>query len=71
MTFPVHFHLFGFAVNAHQVLELLAYGGGFQLYLFLRRRWPRGPVLTVEQTAWVVVGAIFGSLIGAKVLARA
>jgi prolipoprotein diacylglyceryltransferase len=26
-------------------------------------------VLTVEQTAWVVLGAIFGSLIGAKVLA--
>ena len=69
MIFPVRFHLFGLSVEAHQVLELLAYGLGFQLYLFLRRRWPRGPVMTVEQTARVVVGALLGALIGAKVLA--
>ena len=69
MTFPVQLHLFGLSVDAHQVLELLAYGLGFQLYLFLRRRWPRGPAMTVEQTAWVMVGALFGALIGAKVLA--
>jgi hypothetical protein len=31
MTFPVQFHVFGLTVAAHQVLELLAYGVGFQL----------------------------------------
>jgi 7,8-dihydro-6-hydroxymethylpterin dimethyltransferase len=69
MTFPAQLHLFGLTVGAHQVLELMAYALGFQLYLFLRRRWPRGPAMTLEQTASVMVGAIFGALIGAKVLA--
>ncbi|MGD0537668.1 MAG: prolipoprotein diacylglyceryl transferase family protein [Verrucomicrobiota bacterium] len=67
--FPVRLHLFGLTMSAHQLLELLAYGLGFQLYRFLRRRWPRGPAMTLEQTAWVVVGAILGALIGAKMLA--
>ena len=72
MTFPVDFHFFGHAISAHQVLELLAYAAGFQLYLFIRRRWAgTSPRMTVEQTAWVVIGAIFGALIGAKLLAWA
>ncbi len=69
MTFPVHLHLLGLDVSAHQVLELVAYAAGFQLYLYLRRRWPRGPAMSIEQTAWVLIGVIFGALIGAKVLA--
>lgn len=69
MTFPVQFHLFGLSVQAHQILELVAYGAGFQLYLLLRRRWPRGPAMTLQQTASVMLGAIFGALIGSKVLA--
>jgi 7,8-dihydro-6-hydroxymethylpterin dimethyltransferase len=69
MIFPVRFHLFGLSVEAHQVLEFVAYGLGFQLYLLLRRRWPRGPAMTTEQTAKVILGALLGALIGAKVLA--
>lgn len=71
MTFPVYFHCFGLNVQAHQVLELLAYAAAFQLYLILRRRWPSGPKLTWEQTAWIMIGAIFGALISAKTLAWA
>jgi uncharacterized radical SAM superfamily Fe-S cluster-containing enzyme/prolipoprotein diacylglyceryltransferase len=69
MIFPVRFHLFGLPVEAHQVLEFVAYGLGFQLYLLLRRRWPRGPDMTIEQTAKVMLGALLGAFIGAKVLA--
>ena len=58
MIFPVRFHLFGLTVEAHQVLEIAAYGFGFQLYLLLKRRWPRGPAMTVEQTAKVMLGAL-------------
>jgi uncharacterized radical SAM superfamily Fe-S cluster-containing enzyme/prolipoprotein diacylglyceryltransferase len=68
MIFPVEIHLFGIQVSAHQILELIAYTAGFQLYLFLRRRWNEGPPLTVEQTALIFLGAIFGALLGAKVL---
>ncbi|MGA2497389.1 MAG: prolipoprotein diacylglyceryl transferase family protein [Tepidisphaeraceae bacterium] len=59
------------SIYAHQFLELAAYATGFQLYLYLRRRWPRGPKLTAEQTAWIVIGVIFGALVGAKLLAWA
>lgn len=68
MIFPVEFHLLGIQVSAHQILELIAYTAGFQLYLLLRRRWNEGAPLTVEQTALIFLGAIFGALVGAKVL---
>ena len=37
MTFPVVFHIFGYPLPAHGVLELVAYTTGFQLYLQLRK----------------------------------
>ena len=73
MTFPVEFHLFGRAVPAHFVFELLGYTAGFQLYLFLRRRQPDRPhaAIPFEQTAWVLVGCVFGAMVGSKLLALA
>jgi 7,8-dihydro-6-hydroxymethylpterin dimethyltransferase len=67
----VTINIFGFPVTLHQVLELLAYGIGFRLYLYFRRRWPSGPALTWEQTAFVMIGAIFGAVIGSRLLALA
>jgi prolipoprotein diacylglyceryltransferase len=50
-------------------MEVLAYTGGFQLYMFLRRRrWPTEP-MPFESNLWVIVGAIFGALVGSKLLA--
>jgi phosphatidylglycerol:prolipoprotein diacylglycerol transferase len=70
MRFPVYFHLFGLALHPHMVMELLAYSGGFQLYLLLRRRWPnREAALPIEQAMWVIVGGVFGAAAGSKVLA--
>lgn len=69
MTFPHYFHLFGRAIHPHPVMEVLAYTGGFRIYLWLRKRWQRGPVVPFEQNMWVLVGAIFGALIGSKLLA--
>jgi hypothetical protein len=72
LNFPVTVNFFGHAIHAHQILEVAAYAVGFQLYLLLRRRWPSaGPRMTIEQTSWVIVGAIFGALIGSKLLAWA
>jgi prolipoprotein diacylglyceryltransferase len=77
MTFPVEFHIAGHAVPAHLVFEAIAYTAGFQLFLFLRRR--RAPALDAttptalpfEQTAWILVGCVFGALAGSKLLAWA
>jgi prolipoprotein diacylglyceryltransferase len=70
MQFPHYFNLFGLRLHPHAVLEVIGYSTGFQLYLFLRRRWPRPAVaLPFEQNMWVIVGAVFGALAGSKVLA--
>lgn len=68
MTFPVYFNLFGHRVHPHLLLELIAYAAGFQLYLRLRRRWPRAAV-PFEQNMWLIVGCVFGALAGSKLLA--
>lgn len=68
MTFPVYFNLFGHRVHPHMVLELVAYTAGFQLYLRMRKRWPRAAVQT-EQNMWLIVGCVFGALFGSKLLA--
>jgi prolipoprotein diacylglyceryltransferase len=68
MTFPVQLHIFGRAVPIHGVMELIAYSAGFQLYLLLRRRSRRASV-PFETNMWIVVGCVFGALVGAKLLA--
>jgi phosphatidylglycerol:prolipoprotein diacylglycerol transferase len=68
MTFPVYFHAFGLRLHPHPVMEVIAYSGGFQLYLLIRRRWPRASV-PLEQNLWIIVGAVFGALVGSKLLA--
>jgi prolipoprotein diacylglyceryltransferase len=68
MTFPHYFHLFGARVHPHALMELIAYTGGFQLYLFLRRREARRAV-PFELNMWIIVGCVFGALVGSKLLA--
>src|SRR4051812_12855946 len=68
MTFPVYFNFFGHRVHPHPVMELIAYAAGFQLYLRVRKRWPRAAV-PVEQNMWLIVGCVFGALVGSKLLA--
>ncbi len=68
MTFPVYFHVFGRTIHPHLVMEMLAYTAGFQFYLLLRRKQIQ-PTVPIEQNLWIIVGAIFGALIGSKLLA--
>lgn len=70
MTFPVIFHLGGVAIPAHQVFETAGYLLGFQAYLAFRRRDAR-VALSLETRIWIVVAALFGAVIGSKLLAWA
>ena len=70
MTFPVYFHVFGYRVHPHPVMELIAYSGGFQLFRVIRSKFPAARV-PFEQQLWIIVGAIFGALAGSKLLAWA
>jgi prolipoprotein diacylglyceryltransferase len=79
MTFPVQFHVAGLTLPAHLVFEVLGYAGGFQLFLFPRRRRQRdtrsplasNETVHFEQMAWILVGCVFGALAGSKLLAWA
>lgn len=72
MQFPYYIHLFGFRVHPHLLFELLAYSAGFQLFMFLRKRWPRREAaVPIEQAMWIIVCAVFGAAAGSKLLAWA
>jgi phosphatidylglycerol:prolipoprotein diacylglycerol transferase len=66
--FPVVLRLGSWHVPIHPVCDVLAYTLGFQFYLYLRRRSPK-TLRTPEQDAWILIGGIFGALMGSKVLA--
>jgi len=68
MTFPVPIHVLGHRFHPHMVMEVIAYSAGFQLYRYMRPRFPRATV-PFEQNLWIFVGAVFGALIGSKLLA--
>jgi prolipoprotein diacylglyceryltransferase len=68
LTFPVYFHIFGLRLQAHLVMEILAYTCGFRLYLFLRHRLPQKP-LPFEEHVWLMVGCVLGAALGSKMLA--
>ena len=68
--FPVVLEIGSWRLPIHPVCDVLAYFLGFQFYLLLRRR-SAGPRRTWEQNAWIMVGVIFGAVIGAKLLAWA
>jgi phosphatidylglycerol:prolipoprotein diacylglycerol transferase len=70
MIFPVVFKLFGLPLHAHLVAEVIAYTGGFQLFLRIRKKFPQANV-PVEKMMWIIVGAVFGALFGSKLLAWA
>jgi phosphatidylglycerol:prolipoprotein diacylglycerol transferase len=75
MTFPVYFDLMGIKLHAHLAMELIAYAGGFQFYLWLRRRAARsgggilGTPVPFDQNMWILVGCVFGALFGSTILA--
>ncbi|MDB5296123.1 MAG: Prolipoprotein diacylglyceryltransferase [Phycisphaerales bacterium] len=71
MTFPVEILAFGFRLHPHPVMELIGYAGGSQLYFWLRRRDRRQAPVPIEPNLWLIVGCVFGALVGAKLLALA
>lgn len=66
--FPVVLHVGPWQLPIHPVCDAIAYTCGFRLFLYLRKRSPQ-PRHAPEQEAWILIGAIFGALVGSKVLA--
>jgi 7,8-dihydro-6-hydroxymethylpterin dimethyltransferase len=61
-------HVPTFAISLTLLLNLLAYTGGFQLYLYLRKRFPKGPPITRWQSFLIVSAASVGAMAGSKLL---
>lgn len=66
MTFPVSITIGTLSVPLHVVTEILAFFIGFRYYLYLRAK--KGDIVTSNSRYWVIMGAIFGSLIGSRVV---
>lgn len=66
MHFPVYVSLLSVRLPLHAVMETLGMFLGFRYFLYLRRR--QGDKLEDNNRLWVIVGAIFGALLGSRIL---
>lgn len=66
MEFPVTIQLGNYPLPLHAVLETAAFFIGFRYFLYLRKR-QQDPI-TSKSRIWVIIGAIFGALIGSRLL---
>ena len=66
MQFPVVFHIGSLEVLLHAVMETLAFFIGFRYFLYLRKR--QGDHINSPNRVWVIIGAIFGALIGSRLV---
>ncbi len=66
MNFPVQFVIGSSVITLHAVMETLAFFIGFRYFLYLRKK--QGDVYTSSSRIWVIIGAIFGALIGSRLI---
>ncbi len=66
MEFPVTIQLGKFSLPLHAVLETAAFFIGFRYFLYLRKK--QQDVIASPNRIWIIVGAIFGALIGSRLL---
>ena len=66
MDFPVYIHLFSVNLLLHTVMEVLGMGIGFRYFLYLRKK--QGDVLDPDKRRLIVLGAIFGALLGSRLV---
>jgi prolipoprotein diacylglyceryltransferase len=66
VEFPIIIHIGSFFVTLHAVLETLAFFFGFRYFLFLRKK--QGDQYSSSSRVWVIIGAVFGALIGSRLI---
>lgn len=66
MEFPITLQFGNFSLTLHAVLETAAFFIGFRYFLYLRRR--QKDVIQSSNRIWIIIGAIFGALIGSRLL---
>jgi len=64
--FPVSLSVFSVSIPLHAVMETLGMFLGFRYFLHLRKR--QGDKLPDSNRLWVIIGAIFGAVLGSRLL---
>jgi phosphatidylglycerol---prolipoprotein diacylglyceryl transferase len=66
MSFPFTFQIASLTVSVHAVMETLAFFIGFRYFLYLRKK--QGDAFPSSSRLWVIIGAIFGALVGSRLI---
>ena len=66
LLFPVSISIGHTSIYLHAILETLAFIIGFRYFLYLRKK--KGDGINTSHRIWIVIGAIFGALIGSRLV---
>jgi phosphatidylglycerol---prolipoprotein diacylglyceryl transferase len=66
LHFPLALHIGTVAILVHTIAETLALFIGFRYFLYLRHR--NGDKIVSGNRTWIIIGAIFGALIGSRLI---
>jgi phosphatidylglycerol:prolipoprotein diacylglycerol transferase len=66
LKFPVYIEIGSTQILLHVIFELLAFFVGFRYFLWLRKK--QGDAIRTSNRTWVIIGAIFGALIGSRLI---
>jgi phosphatidylglycerol---prolipoprotein diacylglyceryl transferase len=66
VSFPFTIEVGGVKILLHTITEIAGYFIGFRYFLYLRKR--EGDALQTERRVWILIGAIFGALLGSRLI---
>jgi phosphatidylglycerol---prolipoprotein diacylglyceryl transferase len=66
MHFPIEISFGNNKIPIHAITEIAAFFIGYRYYAFLRKR--QGDLIQTENRLWIFIGAIFGALIGSRLV---
>lgn len=66
MNFPVTVTVGGMPILLHGIIEFAAYFIGFRYFLYLRKK--QADSITTTNRLWILIGAIFGSILGSRIV---
>jgi prolipoprotein diacylglyceryltransferase len=66
LDFPLTLHIGRLAIPLHSILEAAAFFIGFRYFVYLRKR--QGDAYSSSGRMYVIIGAIFGALIGSRLV---
>ena len=66
MHFPITIEIGSLKILLHAILEPLGMFIGFRYFLYLRKE--KGDQIESGQRLWIIIGAIFGALIGSRLV---